>query len=279
MLRNIVCPRCSGVILTEDIIPKQNKAVQDRKSRTLCGECKNVDKTIDLLCWKCLSIIDIIPAKRSLKPRKSRYLCESCKKQVKKDRIGRITHPDVLENNRQRMLTNNPNPPKPKKPKLSQAQGSKITSERMKTNNPMKNPDVVSRMRSTVKKRVESGEIAYKKGPEHHLWKGNRDFNNTCRVLLYPTWTKPILERDRFCCTRCNSRTSLQVHHIRPLREIIGIIKDRHGIKTFSAIDSSMWFDYIQEIIDEHRPEDGITVCGKCHETVDSHYHGAKNEN
>ena len=104
----------------------------------------------------------------------------------------------------------------------------------MRVNNPMFNVETAKRMSATVNSKIESGERVYKRGPEHHLWKGNRDFNNVCRCQLYQVWTKVILKRDNFKCTCClKGSGGLQVHHTRPLRDIIGVVKDRHNVKSF----------------------------------------------
>ena len=44
----------------------------------------------------------------------------------------------------------------------------------MKNNNPMKNPDSKTKMRETMKKRLESGELKYPRGKERKSFKGTR---------------------------------------------------------------------------------------------------------
>lgn len=60
----------------------------------------------------------------------------------------------------------------------------KRTKERMTTNNPMFNPETVKKMTTTIKSKIKSGELVYKKGIEHPLYKGNRNFNKQVRIEL-----------------------------------------------------------------------------------------------
>lgn len=152
------------------------------------------------------------------------------------------------------------------------------TSERMKNHNPMFDPDVKKKSMQTKKDRLANGEIVYKRGQEHHLWRGNRDFNNSCRSNLYTVWVKEVLRRDKFTCQVCGSEENLQVHHKKPLREFIQIVKDKYSIKTFVDISSELWQPYIDEIIEMHSLDDGITVCRRCHSEIDEQYRGYTDE-
>ena len=46
----------------------------------------------------------------------------------------------------------------------------------MKEHNPMFDLKLEQRSAKLLKKKFYLGEIIYAKGPEHHLWKGNRKF-------------------------------------------------------------------------------------------------------
>ena len=118
-----------------------------------------------------------------------------------------------------------------------------------------------------------SCEITYVSGPKHHLWKGNRDFNNSCRRDLYPVWVFPILNRDNFTCTECGSSQNLQVHHLKPLRLFIDEIKIKYNISSFTEYSAEELYPYVQEVITMHKLEDGITVCAHCHADIDEMYH------
>ena len=51
-------------------------------------------------------------------------------------------------------------------------------------------------------------------------------FRTACKNLLYISWTRPILERDKFKCTQCGTHEELEVHHIKPFRKILQTVAD-----------------------------------------------------
>ena len=67
---------------------------------------------------------------------------------------------------------------------LKIAENKKNASIRMKNFNPMQNEESKSKMIATFKNKIKSGEIKYKRGKEHHLYKGNRSFNLEVRSNL-----------------------------------------------------------------------------------------------
>ena len=149
-------------------------------------------------------------------------------------------------------------------------------SHRMKQDNPMCDKKTVDKMKQTRIENVLSGKIIYKHGKDHPLWKGGcRNFNNTCRSQLYTAWIKKILNRDNYLCTMCGKRPKngyLTVHHIKPLRKFIKEIKIKYDIETFMDIDKEDWQSYINEIVNNHKLEHGITVCRICHSDIDEYY-------
>lgn len=153
----------------------------------------------------------------------------------------------------------------------------KDASNRMKEKNPMFDKKTRDRATKVFNDKIKSGDIVYKKGPEHHLWKGNRWLNDDCRNQLYPVWTRPILERDGFKCCKCQSERKLQVHHIKPLREFIAQAKIDLNLIDISAHDKGekKW-ELIKYIVSLHKLSDGITVCSKCHAEIDRFYHENK---
>ena len=263
---------------------------------------------VDLLCWRCGRKIDKTIRRRGNMPVVGRKLCFNCQAASLALLVRRNKSKKFRDFNSKRMKKNNPMydssivsrciktkredfrsgktistfcyPEKLKKilaliPPLSK-KNKKLFSERMKKNNPMFNPKTVEKVKKTQKKLRQEGKIVFKNGPEHHLWRGNRDFNNSCRCRLYTLWVLKVMERDWFRCTKCGTKNKIQVHHIKPLRQFIKLIMKKYCITSFSKIDSSKWQPFIDEIVSLHKLSDGITVCEKCHEVIDPYYRNKK---
>ena len=130
-----------------------------------------------------------------------------------------------------------------------------FSSIRMKENNPMFNSDTINKMKETIQKHIADGTITYKHGSEHWLWKGNRELNGYVRVGLRK-WVKHMFENAHFTCQHCGkTHTELQVHHTKPLRNIISEFLDKHNYTIEymnSIIGSKEYNNFIQEIIDYH---------------------------
>jgi len=143
---------------------------------------------------------------------------------------------------------------------------NKSRSDIMKKNNPMKNKITIDKVKHTLKEGYNSGRIKKTIGPTHWLYKGNRRFNLEIRSRLYKVWILTVLERDNFRCTNCNSKSHLHVHHVRPLRDIINMFLDIEDKE-----------EKIKKIINEHKLEDGITLCRTCRSIIDERYRGNGN--
>ena len=52
-----------------------------------------------------------------------------------------------------------------------------------------------------------------------------------CKDLLYIAWKRPILERDEFSCQMCGAHQDLEVHHIKPFRQILREAAVQTGMK------------------------------------------------
>lgn len=247
---------------------------------------------VDLLCLRCNNKIGEVERKRNVTSVLSRNLCLCCK-EISLDRMReRERSADRVTENSIRMKDHNPMFVAATRAKVAATISGKEKSVdeyqtlkkdivretkeeqsiRMRLYNPVFIDGVVEKSVSTKKQRILSGEIKYKRGPEHHLWKGNRDFNNSCRRDLYPKWTFLVLSRDNFKCRECGSTENLQVHHIKPLREFISEVKRRHNMKCFSNMSGEELQPLVNEVVNMHRLDDGITLCARCHDVHDPLY-------
>ena len=143
---------------------------------------------------------------------------------------------------------------------------------RMTENNPMRRDDVAQKMSETSRKRILSGEITFKKGSEHHSWRGNRRFDKACRLQLKKVWVKSIYERDEFRCVYCKREGNLQVHHLEPLRNFIKKAMDFFKVDNVKNLCKNKMWEMISYVVSLHKLEDGVTVCHFCHKKIDSQY-------
>lgn len=138
-------------------------------------------------------------------------------------------------------------------------------SKKMLEHNPMHNPDVVAK--NTDTRRKNGVFLKYPKGPKHHLWKGTSPRAGLIRTRLYINWVRPIMERDGFKCTICNTKRHLEVHHLsESFKDILKKFLGETSIKDLSDDD----FDKLSvDVVDYHQHVEGITVCIDCHRTID----------
>lgn len=260
----------------------------------------------DILCKRCNQKIGDEETIKTVTPRLGK-LCDICKKQSlelhKQILVERNQNEKIRKLNSKRMINENPMQNQVTKNKVSETmkekykngelqsafsdpeklvkikekwkisdEGRRKISDRMKLQNPMQNKETKEKMVQTFKERVKSGEIVYKHGPDHHLWKGNRTFADTVRCQLYRPWIYECMKRDNFTCQKCGNNTELTVHHLKPFRDFIALAKQKFGIVDFSKIDSNLWQPYIDYIISLHTLEIGVTLCKKCHSDTDEYY-------
>ncbi len=254
----VCCPRCHAEIKTVSRIRKLSDFI---KSGTLCKQCRE----------------DAILKMRERERSESRRLKNSKRmKDANPMSISPITRAKVIST--KTGIEKDPKDYEVLK-KFRKTETREELSERMKRDNPMHNKESVEKMKSTIARRIKDGQLIYKRGPTHHLWKGNRDFNNSCRRDLYPAWVFPILQRDNFRCTMCGSSKDLQVHHLKPLRDFINEIKIKYNIEIFTDYSAEELQPYVNEVVANHKLDDGITVCMCCHKVIDDYYHtGSRHE-
>lgn len=132
-------------------------------------------------------------------------------------------------------------------------------SELMKKNNPMFKKEIVEKMKQTTKENILNGKITFKRGKEHWNFVNGTNLSRAARERLYNSWIYPILERDEFKCQKCGSTSNLQVHHLKPLIEIVKEVLKKYNIEYSSKLthENLENFDEIRdEIIKSHKLED-----------------------
>ena len=148
----------------------------------------------------------------------------------------------------------------------------KALSLRMRMNNPMKNAENVQKMRQTL----ALHKFHPKTGVNNPRWKGNRTISRQIKIILLP-WKRKLLYDAHFQCSMCGkTKCTLNVHHLRPYREIQAEYFKRHGISDPSQLplnDSrlTLALNEIKQYHDMH-PEIGVVVCESCHAKIDPYF-------
>ena len=249
--QKILCrnPKCQNVVKT--VIKKGKGSKSEIRGAVLCDYCREHRpmKEQEIRCPRCGALIEKVLLRDTyqLKTVKFGKLCDNCRKER-----------DI--------------------------EIKKEFSERMKSNNPMYDPETRKKVSSTFVEKIKKGEIEYPSGKNHYLFKGTRQFGMDVRSHLYTKWTKPILIRDNFRCTKCGSQKNLQVHHIYPLRNIIKEVFDELNIKEDSAyftredIGDTLYEEALKLAIEKHKLDYGVTLCKDCHEKEDYYYRPYKDK-
>ena len=277
-----------------------------RRHEYLCLDCKGKRKltklkTQNIVCRKCLTTITGTKLVKTLftKPAKGRKLCVNCK-------IPKVIKPPKVKKEiKLKIKVVKPifiRPPKKEvKPKIkiikqtitilcsycgkqttnnrktcSDKCLSQFLSARMKAKNPMYDRALVAKVHKTIKRRRDQGLYHQRTGKDHWFYKGNRPLGAVIRTRLYPVWTKPILARDGFLCTRCKGKKNLHVHHIKSFRTIYTETLETLEINQDDVKDFDMFSDQVETIIkaviNNHKLEYGITLCHDCHGIIDDRY-------
>ena len=137
----------------------------------------------------------------------------------------------------------------------------------------MFNEEVRRKVSNTFKRKINNGELIYKKGKDNHNWKGGQNLNKSIRIELRH-WVSELFEKYNYTCQRCGkTNTELHVHHIEPLRDIIEKYSKKYNITRENFIDNPNYKDFINDILQYHYNNDiGIVVCPTCHQILDKYY-------
>jgi len=265
--RAITCRKCGKILRYEKVAIQKNnpKVVEER----YCDDCKFVtQKILCLKCGKHYKTKTILYQTHVPKERKFGH-CNECKENWKRER-GQFATKFLNEYNE--MIKLHPE----LKPSMTE-EGRNHNRQQMIQNNPMKDPNIAKKMGETIRKRVKSGKIKYKSGKDHHSFKGGSSFYDTCRSRLYSIWIRPVMKRDNFTCQVCGKKGRLQVHHLKPFLQILLDIILLHEFRRENVDDLyntnyNLFLELVNEVVNAHRLEDGITVCKNCHIDLDPHY-------
>ena len=223
---------------------KCGKEFEGTAKQKLCEECRKVYHKYTqfqkvrqtVICKDCNKVIEVREKNKTKEiPHVVYGLCDDCK----------LKHKEVFKRTAsERMKKNNPMKDK----KIAQKMGDAIHAKyiercekegvtpkvrqitrydeeketplhlkmRMMAHNPMFDEEVKKRASMTLRERIKNGEIIYKKGKDHPLWKGNRNFNKSVRIELR-NWVKQKFEEANYTCQICGkAKTELHVHHTKP---------------------------------------------------------------
>ena len=259
--QKVICKECNRLIK----IQEKNGTIKKIKSTIfdICDDCKNKKKEINKIKSSNRMKLNNPMFNKKTVNKVSKTLRRLYEEKCKKLNI----EPKPIQ-------YKDPN----KKPKTKEE-----ISERMKRNNPMKRPEIVEKMKKTIKERIKSGQITYKKGSESPLYKGNRPLNKYIRDHL-KYWVKDQLQSANYTCQKCGKqKTTLHVHHNIPLFKIIEEFLTKYNITNKNLLsDEKLLVKFTDDIIKYHynTKDLGIVVCKNCHDQIDKRYHKSnKNEN
>lgn len=98
-------------------------------------------------------------------------------------------------------------------------------------------------------------------------YEGN--FNKFCSSLrrsFNSSWRDPILRRDAYACQRCGNKRRLEVHHIKPYRDLIlAVLRSSRHLSLMDYEDRWKLRDICAVSPDLIDMDNGVTLCRVCH--------------
>lgn len=275
-----------------------NEEFLGTEKQTLCDKCRekvkvenrlNSFKIIkqDVHCKYCGKYINSLEKKQTRKIKNKIFtkVCEECKlkNRIKKSEMMKKNNPMKNQKTINKTLISKYGSIKKKTDPLYKQLGYESFNDFMKSeNNPMKNKINVAKVKDTFKRRINNGEITYKKGINHHNFRGFRNINKTIRDEL-GKWRKQILNECEYKCIECGvNNNKLHIHHTEPLYLIILNFCEKYNLDIKKLKDGTDDFYLIKEKVLEYHYNNniGIVLCENCHDLLDIHYHKKrKNEN
>ena len=275
---DVICPECGKVMYQEEVY-NTRKDKTTRKSDSLCEDYHNK---------KMKDISDRMKNKNPMK--NPEIVKKNCKTRAKKSIKAYVTdcknkgiEPNIQEFSNKRSRDNLIKKLRKEGKPIPEEYQYQPVSERMRNNNPMKDPKIAKKVGETIKKRIKSGEIIPKKGKDRYNYKGGQKINKALRIAL-KEWRIHELKRAEYKCEVCGHiGGTLHIHHLEPLKDIIDKFCKKHNVEKKDLnkqLDSDLFKEIIKEIVIYHFEHNiGIVVCPDCHDKIDKHYYKRKNEN
>ncbi len=137
-------------------------------------------------------------------------------------------------------------------------EGIKNRPDNSKENNPMYNKH---HSLETKKKMSESrkGKI----GINSTAWKGGK-LSLVQRIKTYQyrnKWYHNIYKRDNYKCTKCESKNKIEIHHIKPMKDIVKEILNIHN-------DEIIAYNILINLPINLTLDNGIVLCRNCHRNI-----------
>lgn len=151
------------------------------------------------------------------------------------------------------------------------------TSERMRQQNPMKNPEIVAKARNTARERRKAG-LYTNDGTKRKDYKGTRGIKQYLRIKL-ADWRIKNFERTNYTCEICGTRGGmLHVHHTTKFSTIVEEFAAKLQLDLkLVEYKSEDYLQLEQLVLDYHNTNNiGVVVCESCHDTIDEAFHKQK---